>query len=388
MATLKEERAALMAKSDEYAVKAGNMTAEEAKESEEIVGRIRDLSAKIKAAEEAAEIMETFRKEHSVPEVSGAKSLGEAFSKHISEVGGKSAVFSGGVEYAAKDGEIVRDPAKLADYNLDTLGSVMPYIPEARVTSLFTNAVTERDGVEFLRWTFTGDPAAIADGALKPQLTGDYTRETANLTEIGAHIIVSEAMLEDETALEAKINDQLTRRLAIVEQAELLTGNGTSPHLAGVLNASGVGTENATAATLADVILKAAADIEDTTGFKADAVVLNPADWYTLRISKDDNGQYLLGGPAFGPYGNGSVDIDPALWQLRVVTSSAVPAGTALVGAFRDGATIYRKGGVRLRATDSHADTFTHDLVTIRIFERVGLVVEYPQAFTKITIGE
>lgn len=390
MATLREEYAALVKAADEHNATKETWTEDDYKKASEIAAKIDEARERIKAAEDASELMRAFSVDaHAKAAPAGAKSLGEHVATFVKDAGGISAVRGSTINVPEfKAGEIVRNETTLADWNLDTRPSVFPYVPDADVPSLFANVNTNQSGIEYLRWSLSGDPSAIADGGLKPQLTGSYTRETVTLTEIGAHIIISEAMLEDEEALEAKINEQLAKRLALTEQAELLTGNGTAPHLSGLLSNDDIQTGTATdAAGLIDAVLKAMADIEEATGLAADAIVMNPSDWYAVRTAKDSNGQYLFGGPAYGPYGNGTVDITPNPWGLRLVRSSAVEAGTVLVGAFNEGATVYRKGGVRIAATNAHAETFTHDLVTIRAFERIGLAVEYPEAFVAITVG-
>jgi HK97 family phage major capsid protein len=60
-------------------------------------------------------------------------------------------------------------------------------------------------------------------------------------------------------------------------------------------------------------------------------------------------------------------------------------AGTALVGAFKTAAQIFRKGGVRVEASNSHADFFVKNLVAIRAEERLALAVYRPAAFGEVT---
>lgn len=68
--------------------------------------------------------------------------------------------------------------------------------------------------------------------------------------------------------------------------------------------------------------------------------------------------------------------------------SAAVPANTAVVGAFGTAATVYRKGGVRVESTNSHSDDFTNNLITTRIEERVALAVRNPSAFVNVTLSD
>ena len=79
---------------------------------------------------------------------------------------------------------------------------------------------------------------------------------------------------------------------------------------------------------------------------------------------------------------------NPPLWGLRTVVTEAVAKGTAIVGAFRLGGKILRKGGLRVESTNSHDTDFTNDKITFRIRERVGLQVKYPKAFVKVTLGK
>ena len=67
------------------------------------------------------------------------------------------------------------------------------------------------------------------------------------------------------------------------------------------------------------------------------------------------------------------------------MVSPAVAAGTALVANFAQAATLYRSGGVRVESSNSHADDFTNNLVTVRAEERVALAVRKPLAFVKVT---
>jgi hypothetical protein len=53
---------------------------------------------------------------------------------------------------------------------------------------------------------------------------------------------------------------------------------------------------------------------------------------------------------------------------------------------FAQGATVYRKGGVRVESTNSHDDDFTSNLVTVRAEERLALAVRYPAGFCQVTL--
>ena len=100
------------------------------------------------------------------------------------------------------------------------------------------------------------------------------------------------------------------------------------------------------------------------SGLPPDGLVIHPNDYQKFRLSKDDNGQYFGGGPFAGQYGMGGVPLEPPLWAQRTVVTPAIAEGTVLTGAFRQAATAYRKGGVRVEAATQHASDFTSNLVT------------------------
>ncbi|WP_281247321.1 phage major capsid protein [Corynebacterium phocae] len=54
---------------------------------------------------------------------------------------------------------------------------------------------------------------------------------------------------------------------------------------------------------------------------------------------------------------------------------------------FRQGATVLRKGGIRVDARDSNVDDFEKNLVTLRAEERLGLMVPRPAAFVTGSIN-
>ena len=64
----------------------------------------------------------------------------------------------------------------------------------------------------------------------------------------------------------------------------------------------------------------------------------------------------------------------------HIAEARVMEGGTALVGAFSQSSTLYRKGGVRVEATNSHVDDFTNNLVTIRAECRMGLETRVPGA--------
>jgi len=209
------------------------------------------------------------------------------------------------------------------------------------------------------------------------------------LKKIAGWIDLTDEFIEDLGFLKSEIDTRLLYQLTMFEEAQLLSGNGTGQNLLGIRNRSGVQVQAAptAAADNADAVFQAMTKVSTATSLTADALVIHPLDYQEFRLSKDGNGQYFGGGYFQGQYGNGSVLENPNLWGLRTVVTTAATQGEVLLGAFRIGATVYRKGGVRVEATNTHADNFTNNKVTIRAEERVALAVRYPAAFVKVGLA-
>lgn len=243
----------------------------------------------------------------------------------------------------------------------------------------------------FVEGAIEGDVDMVAEGAAKPQLNiVNPTPEIAALKKVAGWSNVTDEYFDDLPLLASEINGRLIRRLARKVEQQVLNGNNTGAQLKGLLNTSGVqllADIPAGALSLADAVLDATSMIENgTDGLVADAVVLNRADYVALRKAKDENGQYYGGGFFSGQYGNGTIVDGSTLWGgLRIAISPFISPGTALVGAFRDAATLYGKGGVQVDMSNSHADNFTTNKVTLRAEVRKALAARVPAGFVKIT---
>lgn len=403
MSTLMEERDLLIKEATALAGKAGQYTADEAARADSLAAQITELTAKLKAAEEHQAKIDGFlaAPKSTRRAADAGRSRGERFAKaFIAATGGHlddgqtwkfkdDPAPEPDAEPAAEgDGVIKYDPDVLKTYGYARGASRFPDLPDFSVADLFGALDIASNGVEYLQWTFSGDPETLKDGDKKTQLEAHYDPVTVPITEIGAYVKVTEWMLADEPALADKIDGELAAAIRRTEETQLLSGDGTRPNLKGLLSYD-IQTQTATQAELIDAILLATVNIRTATKLEADAVVVNPLDWFKIRTAKDENGQYLFGGPAFGPYGNGGLEYSPNPWGVRTFAqSTAVPEGTVLVGAFARGATRYYRTPIELAATNSDGEDFVYDRLTLRGFRRMGFGVDYPQAFVAITVEE
>ena len=125
------------------------------------------------------------------------------------------------------------------------------------------------------------------------------------------------------------------------------------------------------------------AKVELKDGF-ADGVAMNPGDYWASiserRSTNFDGEAHSSGTPI--PFG-----APPAqLWGLPIVRTRTLASLTAIVGCWGIGATIFEKGGVRVKSTDSHASLFTSNTEVVLAEKRTGLAVHRPDWFVNTTL--
>lgn len=382
-----------------------DLTDEEITDLEAKAAEATELKAKIERAEKSEALMERIGGmksdvEEEAPaggsDADGAKSLGEHFVKHagakLSEIKGVKGASATAPEFkAASDTHTIGGVfgPVLTQVDRTIIQAVRPRLTIADL--LGSGTLTGNAISYFVEGALEGAFTTVAEAGAKPQLhVADPTAVTDALKKIAGFIKVSDEMIEDLDFVMSEINGRLLYELAKFEEAQLLNGAGTGSQILGLLNRSGVQTEargnTASNDTAADTIFRAITKVTTGSGLDADGLVINPADYQTLRLAKDANGQYYGGGFFNGAYGNGGISEQPNVWGLRTVVTPAISAGTVLVGAFGQAGTVYRKGGVRVESTNSHASDFTSNLVTIRAEERLALAVRRPSGLVKTTI--
>jgi len=405
---LKAQRAAALKAAQDIVAKAQAesraLSTDEQTEVEAKTAEIADLDAKIKAASDSDALMARLaglgggsagdEKDGDKPQ--SAKSLGEHFAKSVGAEGLQRLKSVRGTSVSTTEFKANTDP-QLAPSAFSPLltqvdRSVVQGFRRASIADLLgtgtlgagSNAVTY-----FVEGAAEGNFATVAEGGQKPQLhIADPTSRTDAAKKIAGWWDTSDEMIEDLDFWVSEINNRGLYLLSMVEESQLLNGDGTGTNVLGLLNRSGIQTETqaATGDSAQDAIFRAMMKVQTATGLTADAIVINPADYQSLRLSKDTNGQYYGGGFFAGQYGVGGVEFQPPLWGLRTVVSSAVAAKTVVVGALQASSTVYRKGGVRVETTNSDASKFTKDIVTTRIEERLALAVRVPAAIVKTTL--
>ena len=255
-------------------------------------------------------------------------------------------------------------------------GVVSKLFEEIAVPDLFASATTTSNSVRYINeGTATSAAAGVAEGAAKPASDLAYSTVDEPVKKIATSIQTSDEVLEDASSFQTYLNSRLTLFVQAEEARQLLRGAGTN-ELVGIMGRSGVSTYGASGVANTTALATVIANLRGSAFLESDAIIMHPANWLTTRLQTDSSGQYLGGGPFTGAYGNaGGVPglFGQSLWGKPVVLSTVVGSRTALVGSFSQAAQIFRRGGVSVEATNSHASLFLSNEVAIRAEERLAL---------------
>ena len=371
----------LMAKRDELVKSLKAATTME--EVEAIKKELDEVTAGIDVANAKAGMLENLGGHKSV-EVSGAKSLGSHFAKFAEGKMKKGTSFSVTAPvFDVKAPDVHVTPIGAGTY-ADALNNIDPEIINAHRERLFLGDLFSQAPVTWFVEdpAIDGDWAAVGENALKPFVQfADPVEHSDTLKKIAGYYKVSDEVLEDAPRLAAHIDGKAIYRHDTTVDGQLLNGNGTGGNMRGVLQTRGIQSLTYAAADgiTPDIMLDAVDAVENATDFEADAIVMNRTDYNTLLKLKGGNGLYLAGGP-FGDFLR-----KPPIWGVPVYTTSKMAAGTVLVGAFRQGGTLFRKNGLQVTVFNQNENDAIYNRVTIVVESRELLAIEHPAAFVKIS---
>jgi HK97 family phage major capsid protein len=304
---------------------------------------------------------------------------------------GEQFVKSAGYANLLKNGIAGRAKVELKNTVTNTIGNTYserrPGIVEGAfrvftIEDLLTSIPTAANAIDWVRENvFTNAAAETAEGTAKPQSSITFTPGTMPVSTVAHWLKITKQLAADNAALAAYINRRMIYGVNLRVEGQLVAGNGTTPNLNGLTNTGNFTAHGYTSASLTalslsptnrfDLIGKMIGDCA-LADFAADAVILNTADWWTMRLAKDTTGRYLLGDPA--------VNAPPTLFGLPVVASNAMTTDTVLVGSLAQAATLHNREGITVDMSDSDENNFQLNLITLRAERRLALTVEKPAA--------
>lgn len=276
---------------------------------------------------------------------------------------------------------------------VNATGQNQPLVPSDRLSGIVTNpnrVLTIRDVlpvgrtssnlIEFTKenvFTNNAGPqydSPARENVTKPESGITFTLANAPVVTLAHWIPVSRQVLDDASQLESHVNGRLMYGLKLEEEDQLLNGNGTSGNISGILNSGNYTAYNraVTGDTKIDTLRRAVTQGQ-LSEYMVDTIVMNPADWEEIELTKATDNQYILATP--------SGLVSPVLWGKRVIATNSIASGTFLVGAMSMGAQVWDRQDAAVQISYEDGDNFKKNMATLLCEERLALTVYRPAAF-------
>jgi HK97 family phage major capsid protein len=266
-----------------------------------------------------------------------------------------------------------------------------PFQRPLMLRDLVTSGTTESDHVEYVRVTSaTNNAAPVAEATTtsngtKPESGLGTVKVSAPVRTIAHWIPVTKRALSDAAQIRTLIDNFLQYGLEEELEDQMIAGDGTGENFTGLANISGVQAQAYDTSKLV-TLRKAKTKVRTIGRSIANGYVLNPADVEDLDLLTDTQGRFYFGGPSgsLANAGLGGPTTAP-VWNLPVIESEAVPAGTGYVGDWRK-AILWDREQSSITMSDSHGNFFIQNLVAILAEMRAAFGVFQPSAFVAIDL--
>ena len=258
----------------------------------------------------------------------------------------------------------------------------------SRVRDLFPVQQTNTNMIEFFRVSgFTNNASTVAERsgspavfAAKPQSSMTVVGVQAPVRTIAHYEVAHRNVLDDEPTLRGIIDNELLYGLRLVEDDQILNGDGTGSNLTGIRETSGIQTQAWSAGVVGDTRIDAvrrAITKSLLAYYEPTGIIVHPNDMEDLELTKDGESRHLM-------VMSVSMGAEARLWRLPMVSTPAITEGYALVGSFGIGATLYDRMEGSIRVAEQHSDFFIRNAVAILAEERLALAVKRPESFVEV----
>jgi HK97 family phage major capsid protein len=276
---------------------------------------------------------------------------------------------------------------------INATGQNQPLVPDMRVPGIINNPMrmlTIRDVLPVGRTTsnmvqftkenvFTNNAAPqysspARENVTKPESGITFTLGNAPVVTLAHFIPVSRQVLDDSAQLQSYVNGRLMYGLKLIEEDQLLNGNGDSGNISGILDSGNFTAYNRT--TTGDTpidVLRRAITQASLSEYVADTIVINPANWEEIELQKASDGMYVWTNPA--------VAVGPTLWGRRVIATNSIANNKFLVGNFSMGAQLWDRMDAAVQISYEDGTNFQKNMATLLCEERLALTVYRPGAF-------
>lgn len=246
-------------------------------------------------------------------------------------------------------------------------------------TITLTAAVTQNHTAGMANATVTATEYEFtAEGNFKPTADMKLEEASAKIHTLATAIFATRQAIEDVDILRAHIDSRLMESLALSEEKMILYGDGSSTQLQGILTnprRQEFDWSTAPGGTTRMDGVRRMITLAALSNYPTSGIVCHPLFWQEVVLAKDSNGRYINDSVM------GGNDLNPRLWGLPVIPTTAINPTDVLVGGFSLGAALWDREQGTIAVSDQHANFFLENKVAIRAEERVALTTYRPEAF-------
>ena len=259
--------------------------------------------------------------------------------------------------------------------------------PEARQVLTVRDALTSRPTtmavVDFVRVTTPMTIASpVVEASTKPENAVIFTSSSEKIRTIATWIPATKQILDDFTELASFLQDSLTYYVNLAEEIQLLSGDNTGENLHGLIPQASAFQTALLPGTAGwnriDIVGRAIQQLTTAKEIPPTFIVMHPNDWWSIRLTKDSFGRYLIGDP--------QSSANARLFDLLVIPTTSIAVGTFLVGSGNPAACeIRERMEMQFEVSTEHQDYFVKNLVACRAEKRMCLVVKRAASFVSGT---
>lgn len=297
-------------------------------------------------------VTSTIMKSNEAKAVAGGKSSKHGFDFNAKDILTKSAIITD-----LGNGDTLSQPQRIGIVGGVALTRrLREAMPIGIATSGTVEWVKQTTAKQLAKPQFGGSPGQ-REAVAKSESLFSFELAKTDVVTLAHWTQGSRQVFDDEAMLEAFIAGELFDGVERELEREILQGDGTNGEFEGFAMAgnstplTGMQTDD----TQADLIRRAIAQLQNSS-FVPDAVILNPTDYANIELIKTIDGEYVISAPrGLNP---------PSIWNVPVYVSEYQPVGTFYVASLAQSTTLWIRQDARLLVSDSHADTFTSNLLT------------------------
>jgi len=275
---------------------------------------------------------------------------------------------------------VVAGETVIEDFKFDPSRSV-------HIRTLLPIGNTDAQTIRFPKESAYDDgAAATAQGSAVGQSDFDITATSVNVEKIGCFLRITEEMLNDTPGLSSYLSARVPGKVLSVEDNEIISGDGSSPNLSGLLtdgtafttSSGGLFYQSIESANEFDVIVVALNQLA-LSNYQADTILMNPTDFHKIVLLKSTANEYLRNQIITG--------IQPTVNGVPITLSTAMPAGKFLVGNLAQATQLWVRDGLGIEFSREDSTNFREGFVTVKAQERVALSNYAPNAIVQGTFS-